>query len=382
MEGYDLICAGVGGVGSAVLRHAARRGLAVAGVDRFPPGHDRGSSHGETRIIRLVYMEHPDYVPLLRRAYELWEELGREAGRPLLHRTGILYAGPRDGGAISALERCAQRHALPLERLTAAQAEARFPAFRVPPAYDAAYEEVAGYLEVEACVRAHAAAAEAAGATLRIGETATAWEADASGVTLTTDRGRYRAERLVLALGAWAPGLARLGAVPLQVRRKVQLWYDAPEPRHRRDGGCPLFYFETAQGGFYGFPDLGGNGLKVAEHTGGESVLDPLAVGRSLAPADRRPVEEFLSRHLPGVSRRVLRHEVCLYTMTPDEHFVVDRHPESERVLVVAGLSGHGYKFTSVLGEMAAAWAAGEELSPSLGFLGLSRFHTGPLPRS
>lgn len=380
MDRFDLICVGAGGVGSAVLHHAAARGLRALGIDRFPPGHDRGSSHGESRIIRLVYMEHPGYVPLLRRAYELWDALGEEAGRPLLHPTGILYAGRRDGGVIAALERCATEHALPLEQLTAGQAEARFPAFRLPSDYDAAFESVAGYLEVEACVRAYAGSALAAGATLRIGETVTGWEAGERGVTVTTDHGRYEGARLVLAPGAWAPGLARLPMVPFEPRRKVLLWYEAPGAAHARSTGCPLFFFETPAGSFYGFPDLGGNGLKVAEHTGGERVADPLAVDRSLRPDDRPPVEDFLAHHLPGVSRRLLRHEVCLYTMTPDEHFVVDRHPESERVLVIAGLSGHGYKFTSVLGEVAATWAAGEGLPPSLRFLSLDRFREAPAP--
>lgn len=371
---FDLICVGVGGVGSAAAAHAAERGLRVLGIDRFPPGHDRGSSHGESRIIRLVYMEHPDYVPLLRRAYRLWEELGVRAGRPLLHQTGILYAGQSAGGVIPALEACARRHELPLERLSPAAAEKRFPGFRIPGDWETAYETDAGYLEVEACVRAYAQRAIVAGAVFRIGESVLDWEATAHGVEVRTDAGRYAAERLVLCPGAWAPDLVRLPSVRFTVLRKELAWYAAPQPHHTRAGGCPLFFFETGDGSYYGFPDLGGNGLKVAEHSGGEPVERPLEVDRAPRDADRRRVEAFLQAHLPGVSRDRLRHEVCLYTMTPDEHFVVDRHPDTERVFLVAGLSGHGFKFVSVLGAIAAEWAAGDDLPSSVHFLRSGRF--------
>ena len=270
MERYDVLCVGVGGVGSAAAYHLAARGLKVLGLDRFSPGHDRGSSHGESRIIRLVYREHPDYVPLLRRAYELWERLGERLRRPILHRTGILYAGAGRGGVIDALESCAAQHGLALERLSAGEAMRRFSAFRIPADSEAAFESVAGYLEVEACVRAYADWAVAAGAEVRIGETVQHWEAGADGVVVTTDAGRYAAQRLVLAPGAWAPQLLRLAEIELTVKRKELFWYAAPGEEHTRAGGCPLFYFETGDGSFYGFPDLGGNGLKVAEHSGGQ----------------------------------------------------------------------------------------------------------------
>jgi len=376
-ERYDVICVGIGGVGSAALAHMAERGLSVLGIDRFPPGHDRGSSHGESRIIRLVYMEHPDYVPLLRRAYELWEQLGERAGRPLLHYTGILYAGPRAGGVIPALDACARRHGLGLERLSPAEAAQRFPGFRMPADWEAAYEIDAGYLDVEDCVRTYAARAQAAGADFRLDEAVLDWEATASGVEVRTNAGRYAADRLVLCPGAWAQDLARLPSIRLPVLRKELAWYAAREAHHTRAGGCPLFFFETPDGSYYGFPDLGGNGLKVAEHTGGEPVENPLEVDRSPREADRRRVEAFLDAHVPGVSRDLLRQEVCLYTMSPDEHFVVDQHPESERVFLVAGLSGHGFKFASVLGEIAAEWAAGRGLPASIEFLRCRRFASG-----
>lgn len=376
-ERYDVICVGTGGVGSAAMAHVAERGLKVLGIDRFPPGHDRGSSHGESRIIRLVYMEHPDYVPLLRRAYELWEQLGERVARRLLHTTGILYAGPSAGGVIPALEACARQHDLPLERFSPAEAKQRFPGFRVPGDWEAAFEIDAGYLDVETCVRAYAVRAKAEGAEFRVGEAVLEWEATPSGVVVRTDAGRYAAERLVLCPGAWAADLVRLPAVRFTVLRKELAWYAAPEPHHTRAGGCPLFFFETADGSYYGFPDLGGNGLKVAEHTGGEVVEKPLEVDRSPRESDRQRVEAFLDAHLPGVSRDRLRHEVCLYTMSPDEHFVVDQHPDSERVFLVAGLSGHGFKFASVLGEVAAQWAAGAGLPPAIEFLRSKRFASG-----
>ena len=376
-EHYDAICVGVGGVGSAALAHMSARGLRVLGIDRFRPGHDRGSSHGESRIIRLVYMEHPDYVPLLRRSYELWDQLSEKMDHPLLHYTGILYAGPRAGGVIPALETCALQHGLPLERFSAADAERRFPGFRVPEDWEAAFEIDAGYLEVEACVLAYVRQAHRAGAEFRLEETVLDWQASSAGVEVRTDKGSYSAKRMVLCPGAWAADLVRTPNIPFRVLRKELAWYAAPEERHTRAGGCPLFFFETPDGSYYGFPDLGGNGLKVAEHTGGEPVSNPLEVDRTPKETDRRRVESFLESHLPGVSRQRLRNEVCLYTMSPDEHFVVDRHPEHDTVFFVAGLSGHGFKFASVLGEVAAEWAVSGNVPASVAFLRSDRFPTG-----
>ncbi len=365
---------GAGGVGSAALYHLARRGVRALGIDRFAPGHDRGSSHGETRIIRLAYFEHADYVPLLRRAYELWEELAGRCGQRLYHETGLLEVGPPDGVVVPGVLASARRHSLGVESLDPSEAERRFPGFRIPGGMAAVFERRAGYLRVEDCVRAHAEAAVRLGARLATGETVLRWCADGAGVAVETDRGTHRAARLIVAAGAWSGGLLAELGVRLEVRRKTLLWYRTAASQPREENGGPGFFYETPGGLFYGFPEIGGGELKVAEHSGGESVADPLGVDRSLCPSDRRPVEAFLRRYVPGVaSGDCLRHAVCLYTMSRDEHFIVDRHPGHPQVAFAAGLSGHGFKFTSVLGEILAGVALEGASGLPIGFLSCER---------
>jgi monomeric sarcosine oxidase len=373
MPGLDCIVLGTGGVGSAALHHLARRGARALGIDRFAPGHDRGSSHGETRIIRLAYFEHPDYVPLLRRAYELWQELEERCGGKLYHETGLLQVGPPGGTVVPGVLASARQHALEVEPLAPPEAERRFPGFRIPDDMSAVFERRAGYLRVEDCVRAHAAQAVRLGARLATGETVLGWRADGAGVAVETDRATHRAARLVVAAGAWSGDLLADLGVRLEVRRKTLLWYPTRSARQREEHGGPGFFYETSRGLFYGFPEIGGE-LKVAEHSGGESVADPLGVDRSLRPSDREPVEAFLRRYVPGVSSGdCLRHAVCLYTMSPDEHFVVDRHPGHPQVSFASGLSGHGFKFTSVLGEILAGLALDGRSALPIGFLSCDR---------
>jgi sarcosine oxidase len=369
----ECIVAGTGAVGSAALYHLARRGVKALGLDPFPPGHDRGSSHGTSRVIRLVYMEHPDYVPLLQRAYELWEELGRRIGRPLYHQTGLLYAGPSDGRTIPALLACATRHSLRLETVSRQELGTRFAGFVVPEGMTALFEERAGYVEAEPSVLAHAALAQEHGAELRIGERVLEWGSEGAGVRVKTDRESYLADRLVISPGAWAGELLGDVGVEFELRRKELFWFDATGPECRAETGCPVFLFETAAGIYYGFPAIDTDGVKVAEHTGGAPVSDPSTLDRFPLPADRERVDEFVTGHLQGVSRTLRRHAVCMYTMTPDEHFLVDRHPGNDKVFFAAGLSGHGFKFTPVLGEILSDLVLTGRTAQPISFLRLGR---------
>jgi len=351
---YDCIVIGLGGVGSAVCYHLARRGQRVLGLDQFEIAHDRGSSHGRTRIIRQAYFEHPDYVPLLRRAYELWAELENVSGTALYRETGLLQVGPPDGVVVPGVLQSAQQHKLPIESLTAAEIRRHFPGFVVNDEWHAALERRAGYLRVEASVNAHAQAAMAAGATLITDQAVREWRADFNSVSVLTTQRRYFARSLVVAAGPWAARLLPRLGMRLEVRRKPQFWFANHDPRYQAEQGCPAFLFETPEGIYYGFPDAENWGVKAACHSGGEPVVDPGQVDRTRRPADEQQITTFLQRHLPGVSPQVTHHEVCLYTMSPDEHFVVDQHPDYPHVCLAAGLSGHGFKFTAVLGEILA----------------------------
>lgn len=375
MSQYDAIVLGTGGVGSAAAFHLARKGATVLGLDRFPGGHDRGSSHGQTRIIRQAYFEHADYVPLLRRAYELWAELEGQANEQLFHQVGLLQIGPAGGYVIGGVFTAAKQHDLVVDELTGAQSEARFPGFRVPAGMVGVFEPAAGYLKVEQCVLAHLAAAKQYGAELKTGVTVQSWQADGPGVTVTTDHGVFTADKLVITAGAWAPQLLADLGIKMTVRRKHLHWFECGSPVYRGPN-APTFFYELPQGLFYGFPAVDELGVKVAEHSGGETVADPLADPRRLEETDLGRVRNFIGELLPSVgkSARHTRHEVCFYTMSPDEQFIVDTHPRHKNVVFAAGLSGHGFKFTSVLGEVMADLALDGLTKQPIAFLSAARF--------
>ncbi|MFN0020425.1 MAG: N-methyl-L-tryptophan oxidase [Pirellulaceae bacterium] len=374
MTHYDAIVLGTGGVGSAAAFHLARRGARVLGFDRFPGGHDRGSSHGETRIIRQAYFEHADYVPLLRRAYELWAQLERLASEKLFHQVGLLQIGPPEGYVIGGVLTAARQHGLQVDELTAAQSQVRFPGCRVPPGMVAAFEPAAGYLLVERCVLAHLSAAKQYGAELKTGVTVESWQAVDSRVTVATNQGTFTANKLVITAGAWAPQLLADLGIKMTVRRKHLHWFKSINPIYRGPN-APTFFYEMPHGLFYGFPAVDELGVKVAEHSGGETVTDPLTDPRQIEEIDLARVRDFMGEQLSlvGKSARHTRHEVCFYTMSPDEHFIIDKHPQHDNVVFSAGLSGHGFKFTSVLGEVMADLAIDGKTPLPIGFLGARR---------
>lgn len=354
MNTYDAIVLGTGGVGSATALHLARRGLRVLGLDRFPGGHDRGSSHGQTRIIRKAYFEHSDYVPLLQRAYVLWRELEVEYGEPLLYEVGLIEIGPPNGVVVPGVLNCARQYGLDVSVLDPADVAARYPGFKIPLGAQAVYEREGGYLRVEQCVLAHLKAAVAAGAELRTDQAVVSWTQEQHGITVKTETNTWRADKLVVTAGAWAKELLADLNIPLRIIRKHLHWYRCDRPDYHQDRGCPAFFYEVDGCYFYGFPQLDARGIKVAEHSGGTVIENPLADDRSIEPVDQQRVGQFLSQYLPGVSNQPTDHSVCYYTASPDEHFIVDRHPLYDRVCFATGLSGHGFKFTGVLGEALA----------------------------
>ena len=278
--------------------------MKALGLDRFPPGHDRGSSHGESRIIRLSYFEHPNYVPLLRSAYSFWDELSETRGEELFHRTGQIYFGAPEGVVIPGVLASAREHGLDVRGLEPNEAKKAFPGFSAPEGMAAVFEPNAGYLLVEDCVRAHVEEAQKLGAGQRHGETILNWSASDSGVTVETDKGRHHADRLIITAGCWSKDLLSDLGVPLRIRRKHLHWYAADDPSYLESQGCPCFFFEVNGDYFYGFPSFGSLGIKVSEHSGGEEITDPLTDPRELEPRDVKRVESFLRLCLPGVSSR------------------------------------------------------------------------------
>jgi sarcosine oxidase len=373
METFDAIVLGVGGVGSAALYHLARRGASVLGIEQFELAHDRGSSHGQTRLIRQTYFEHPDYVPLVQRAFDGWRALEQATGADLYREVGLIQIGPPTGEVIRGVRRSAAEHNLPIENLTAQEAMQRFPGLKIPADYESVYEARAGYLFVERCVEAHVAAAQQLGAAVHLNESARTWRVANGTVRVETDRGEYVAKHLVIVAGAWSvPLLAELG-IQLELRRKPLFWFKTNSDVYRAERGFPGFLFDLAEGCFYGFPQIDEQGLKVAEHSGGRVITDPATVDRQLDTTDEARVASFVQRYLPGATTERTRHAVCMYTMSPDGHFILDRHPQHPEVAFVAGLSGHGFKFAGILGEELARFALDGKVDPRARFLSMQR---------
>jgi sarcosine oxidase len=359
---YDAIVIGLGGMGSAAAYQLAARGRRVLGLERHTPAHDRGSSHGQSRIIRQAYFEDPAYVPLLLRAYELWRQIERETGRDVLVVTGGLMIGAAGSRVVAGAIRSAEEWGLDHEVLDAAAIRRRFPLFTPGPGEIALYEALAGFVRPEAGVLAHLDRAAALGADLHFEEPVISWEASpgGEGVRVTTARGEYEAARLVIAPGPWAPDLlARLG-LPLEVERQVMYWFDPV-------GGAaaflpdrfPIYIWETAPDvTIYGFPASDGpaSGAKVAffRVPGPHHVTTPETIDRVVHEAEIAQMREQIAGRIPALNGPFLAAKTCMYTNTPDEHFVIATLPEAPQVAVACGFSGHGYKFASVVGEVLA----------------------------
>ncbi|MEO1526640.1 MAG: N-methyl-L-tryptophan oxidase [Planctomycetota bacterium] len=369
---YDAIVVGLGGVGSATLYQLASRGLSVLGIDRYSPPHTYGSSHGQTRVFRTAYFEHPSYVPLLRRAADLWRLTEEHCGEELYHKTGLLEIGPRDGVVIPGILRSAAEFDLPIETMSMADAKDQFPGIEGPENWTAVVEAEAGFLAVEACIENHLALAQQRGATVRYGTTVDQWKSVGDGMELRLGNDRVHAARVVLAGGPWSAQWLAKYEVELSIVRKHIYWYETHEQGYHQSSGFPCYFFETRDGFFYGTPAIDDAGVKVARHSGGEQITDP-EKHHTRDPQDQRQCESFLKTHLPKASQNQTHWSGCYYTVTPDEHFIIDHMPEMPHVTVVAGLSGHGFKFASVLGEIAAQSVVEESTEFDLDFLRLVR---------
>jgi len=359
-ESFDTIIKGLGAMGSAAAYQLARRGARVLGLERYNAGHDHGSSHGQSRIIRQAYYEHPAYVPLLLRAYELWAEIEREAGEQLLTITGGIMIGEAGSKVVAGSIRSAREHNLQYDLLDAVDIRRRFPPLTPSPNIIALYERLGGVLYPETAIRAYLRRAAAHGATLRFEEPALSWEAAASGdrVRVTTARHTYEAERLVIAAGAWAPELLRELGLPLTVKRNVLYWF---EPAGGRDPflpvRCPIYIWEAEDGSsFYGFPALSGSpaGVKVAFHNFGP-LCTPETIDRQVYEHEIAHIQHWMAERIPALSRGTfIDARTCLYTLTPDMDFVIGFSPQHPQVVIASPCSGHGFKFASVVGEIIA----------------------------
>ncbi|MFI1919996.1 N-methyl-L-tryptophan oxidase [Nocardia sp. NPDC020380] len=352
---YDVIVIGLGGMGSAAAYHLARRGHRVLGLEKFTPAHNKGSSHGGSRIIRQSYFEDPAYVPLLLRAYELWAELARDSGEDVYRLTGGLYVGPPECETVAGSIGAAREWSLPHEILDAREIRSRFPNFTPDDHFIGLYEEQAGFARPEATVAAHLQLADRAGATLRYGEQVEDWQDNGSGVTVTTGTGTYTAAQLVICPGAWAPGLLADLGIDIHIERQVMYWLD-PVGGTRSFLNDPIYIAENDSGSqVYGFPAIDGpeGGVKTAFFRKGIACT-PDTIDRIVHDGEIEEMRKRVSELVPALTGACLHAATCMYSNTADQHFVIARHPAHPVVTVACGFSGHGFKFVPVVGEILA----------------------------
>lgn len=372
-----LSCAVIGGgvMGAAAAYALARRGARVTLFEQFSFGHDRGSSHGPTRLFRTAYFEHPDYVPLLKLSAAQWRTLERDSGERLLDMTGVLMAGGADTLLIAGSRQAAADHGLALETLTRAEAKRRFPSLVLAAGMDVLLEPAAGFVYADKAVAAFIAGARMHGAVLRENAPVREWRDAGAHIELAVGDERLAFDRLVAAPGAFAAGvLGDIGALIKPVR-KALFWTAPGDDRFSCDKGFLPFAVEEDDGRFfYGFPAVDGDGVKVGEHTGGAPVAAPGDAAPEAAAQARADVEAFLRRRTAGFAPSVTKEHSCLYEASPDGHFIIDTHPEDSRVAFALGLSGHGFKFAPLIGEALADLAFSGETLREFGFLRLGRF--------
>ena len=373
--GYDIAVVGLGGMGSAILARCAALGASAIGLEQFTPAHDLGSSHGKTRMIRKAYFEDPAYVPLVLRAYELWPELERATGQEILRITGLLSVGEETSEIIQGTRRAASEHDLRVESLSQREVKARYPTLELWKDEVALFEVDGGVLNPERAVRAHLRLAQSNGAEIRFGVAMESWRATDKGFDLRLSGGtQVSASKLVLALGAWFQETLESLGVPIRVQRNIQAWfrpgthaYDAP--------GFPGFLLnrQGLPAPLYGFPDFG-DGIKAAFHAFGD-LTDAKHINREIdQPSDVEPIARALEQWMPGAAETLREAKPCMYTLTPDQHFVIDQHPAHANLILCGGFSGHGFKFAPIVGEIAAGLALDGGSCHDIEFLSLRRF--------
>lgn len=375
MEKFDVIVVGAGSVGMAAGYELAKKGVRTLLLDAFDPPHTMGSHHGDTRIIRHAYGEGVQYVPLALRAQELWEELSGLSGKTLFARTGVLGAGPLGSPFLAEMQVSAKQFSLPLEVMSAEEINRRWEGMNLPDNFYGCYETNAGVLYSERCITAYRELATSLGAVLLTHTRVTDVQVETDHVTVTTDQGSYRSEKLLLSAGAWNPALLKsLGLqLPLVPTRKTVAWFAADEQLYSSEK-FPAFVFELEDSIYYGFPSIDQTGVKIGRHDGGHPI-DPDQLDRTFGtyPSDEGDVRSFLETYMPQAAGPLQQGRVCIYTLTPDEHFVIDHHPQHKHFIITAGFSGHGFKFASAIGEAASQLLTDGKSTHDLSLFALNR---------
>ncbi len=373
---FDIIVLGLGAHGSSALYHLSKKNKNICGIDRFTPPHSFGSSHGQTRIIRQAYHESPMYVPLVKEAYNLWYELENFSGKKLLLKTGGIMLGDENTSVVTGAKLSAEMHDLDYEYLNAKELKQKFPAFKPTAETVAVVEKDAGILFPEKCIQANLEQATNNNATLFFNETVLSINQEKDHVEIVTDKNNYATAKLIVSAGAWLSQLMPELNLPLIVERQVLYWFkndNADLQSNLLPDKLPIYIWEYEQGKmFYGFPDVG-DGIKIAYHHAGEKI-EPENLRKQVADKNEiEDIKQIASTYLE-IEPRFNYADVCMYTNTPDEHFIIDYHPSNKNIIIASPCSGHGFKFSSVIGKMLCDMAMEQTLQFNISPFKIERF--------
>jgi sarcosine oxidase len=366
----DVIVIGLGAMGASTLYHLAKRGVRVTGIEQFQIGHSFGSSHGQSRVIRKAYFEHPNYVPLLESSYKLWAEFSNKIGKKIYHETGLIYFCPEDSGLLAGLFESSKKYGIEVSKLSPRELIPFQKQFNIPKGFLSVLEPQAGYLESDNCISGYTELAKTLGAKILSDEKVLSWKSEKNRVEVKTNKGIYSADRLVITAGAWSKKILENLGLNLKIIKKTMFWFPATDA-YKESMGMPCFLYELPYGSFYGFPKgvEVEDGLKVAEHSGSSETKTPETLDRGLDPQHFSNAKRFIQEAFLGVTDKLIEFKTCMYTMTPDENFILDIHPNHSNVSFAAGFSGHGFKFSSVIGEIMADLATSGSTAHSIDFL-------------
>lgn len=379
---YDCIVLGVGSMGASACYHLAARGQKVLGIEQFDVLHTQGAHSGHTRIIRKAYFEHPDYIPLLQRAYKNWAALEKRTGEKIYYPTGLLYAAPAGDALIEQVKASAKQYAIPLQILSKAECNNRYPPFSIPEGFEIVLEPEAGFLDVGKAITEYARAAQQLGAVIRTGEKVQDWKQEVGAITVQTDKGTYAGKKLVITAGPWSADLVPGIQEKLKITRQVLSWITPASLDHYTTDRFPCWMIVKpgTPGSYYGFPAMksgevaGPAGIKLAFHHPGTATTAD-TIDRRIHPEDLDHLTDFAREYLPSAGITITDTATCMYSNSPDEHFIIDHLPGTNKQVAIAwGFSGHGFKFVSVVGEVLADLVVKGQSMLSLGFLRWGRF--------
>lgn len=369
---YDCILIGLGAMGSSTAYHLACRKKKVLGIEQFNCAHAFGSSHGETRLIRKAYFEHPDYVPLLEKSYERWEELEKRSRKKLLHQTGlVIFGDPQQSEVIKGVRLSSKRYGIPVEEWRSDVICKRFPQAKVPESYWGLFEPTGGYLEVENCVQTFCEQASELGAHLKFNEKVISWKNTPGGFEVKTGTETYESEKLVITAGPWTASFLKEYSSYFKVHRAPLFWFDS-QGQFKKENKVPCFAFDTPEGFFYGFTESG-NQVKMALHRALAEVANPEKEDREIGLSELEPMKNFVSRFFPNLDPKPSQSALCFYTQSPDSHFILDEVPHEKGAFFAGGFSGHGFKFSSLVGEVLADWVCEGKTNHPVEFLRMRR---------